>query len=172
VMTMNAADASPESRLPALLCDGAHGSMATAESCTGGGVTARLTSVSGSSAYVMGGIVAYSNEAKIALLGVDPAIIATQGAVSKPCALAMAAGARRAFGTTWAVSTSGIAGPTGATPTKPVGLVYIAVAGPDGAVSEEHVFPGDRAAVTAAATERALMLLVESVEGGAGQGRS
>lgn len=163
-MTTNQQDSRPEERLLALIGDGRHGTVATAESCTGGGVAARLTSVSGSSSYVMGGIVAYSNEAKIALLGVDPEIIVTAGAVSEPCALAMARGARQAFGTTWAVSTTGIAGPTGATPTKPVGLVYIAVAGPDSAVCEEHVFPGDRGAVTAAATERALRLLVETVE--------
>jgi nicotinamide-nucleotide amidase len=155
----------PEARLLALLGDGTGGSVATAESCTGGGVAARLTSVSGSSAYVMGGIVAYSNEAKVALLGVDPEIIATSGAVSEPCAVAMARGARAAFGTTWAVSTTGIAGPTGATPAKPVGLVYLAVAGPVETICEEHVFPGDRAAVTAAATERALAMLVEAVGG-------
>jgi PncC family amidohydrolase len=169
-MPDDSADSRPEGRLLALLGDGAHGSVATAESCTGGGVAARLTGLSGSSAYVMGGIVAYSNEAKIALLGVDPEIIATSGAVSEPCALAMASGARRAFAATWAVSTTGIAGPTGATPAKPVGLVYIAVAGPAGARCEEHVFPGDRAAVTAAATERALWLLVEMVEQSVGEG--
>jgi PncC family amidohydrolase len=160
---------SAEAALLAVLGSGDLGMVATAESCTGGGVAARLTSVSGSSAYVHGGIVAYSNEAKIALLGVDPDIIASVGAVSEECALAMAEGARRAFGAAWAVSTTGIAGPTGATPTKPVGLVYIAVAGPDGARCERHVFPGDRAAVTDAATEAALALLLEAVMRGQGK---
>lgn len=154
----------PEERLLTLLGDGGGGPVATAESCTGGGVAARLTRVSGSSAYVQGGIVAYSNEAKISLLGVDPGIIATAGAVSEACALAMARGARAAFAARWAVSTTGIAGPTGATPAKPVGLVFIAVAGPAGETCERHVFPGDRAAVTAAATERALGMLLERVE--------
>ena len=159
-----------EAHLLLLLGEGARGSVATAESCTGGGVAARLTRVSGSSAYVQGGIVAYSNEAKIALLGVAAGIIETRGAVSEECALAMAEGARRAFDVTWAVSTTGIAGPTGATPTKPVGLVYIAVAGPDGGHCEEHVFPGDRAAVTAAATNAALRLLLAQIERGQGRG--
>jgi len=94
---------------------------------------------------------------------VDPEIIATQGAVSEECALAMARGARRAFGADWGVSTTGIAGPGGATPTKPVGLVWIAVAGPEGEAAARHVFPGDRAAVTAAATEEALRMLLRRV---------
>lgn len=152
-----------EARLFHLLGDGARGTVATAESCTGGGVAARLTSIAGSSAYVLGGIVAYANAAKAALLGVDEEILRTKGAVSAECALAMARGAQRAFGADWAISTTGIAGPGGATAHKPVGLVYLAVAGPTGERVEEHVFPGDRAAVTRAAIDIALRTLVEAV---------
>lgn len=139
--------------------------MATAESCTGGNVAAALTSVAGSSDYVQGGIVSYSNEAKASLLGVSRETLATRGAVSaKKCAREMAAGARRVFGTDLAVATTGIAGPGGATARKPVGLVYIAVAGPDDVAATRHHFPGDRAAVTQAATHQALTLLLASIE--------
>jgi PncC family amidohydrolase len=155
-----------EERLHALLANETRLTVATAESCSGGGVTLRMTSVPGSSAYVLGGIVAYANEAKIALLGVPPEMLATHGAVSAECARAMAEGARRAFGADLAVATTGIAGPGGATAGKPVGLVYLAVAGPEGtpAEVERHHFPGDRAAVVAAAVEGALRLLVDRVE--------
>lgn len=146
-----------------LLGDGEHGSIATAESCTGGGVAARLTSIAGSSAYVLGGIVAYSNAAKSALLGVDDGVLRTKGAVSAECARAMARGAQRAFRADWAVSTTGIAGPGGATEHKPVGLVFFAVAGPGIERGEEHVFPGDRAAVTSAAIDTALRMLAGAV---------
>ena len=138
--------------------------VATAESCTGGGVAARLTSVAGSSDYVLGGIVAYSNDAKVSLLGVSPETLATRGAVSAECAREMAEGARRAFGAAFAVSTTGIAGPGGATERKPVGLVYIALAGPDETRLEEFHFPGGRAVVTDAATEAALLLLWRGLE--------
>ena len=138
--------------------------IATAESCTGGGVAAALTALAGSSDYVMGGIVSYSNAAKANLLGVPQEILATRGAVSPECAQAMAQGARRAFGTDLAVSTTGIAGPGGGTTRKPVGLVYIAVADQDGATAAEHHFQGDRTAVTSAATEAALAMLLERIE--------
>lgn len=138
--------------------------IATAESCTGGGVAAALTSLAGSSDYVMGGIVSYSNAAKANLLGVSQEILDTRGAVSPECARAMAEGARRALGTDLAVSTTGIAGPGGGTARKPVGLVYIAVADHEGASAVEHHFSGDRAAVTSAATEAALAMLLERIE--------
>jgi PncC family amidohydrolase len=138
--------------------------IATAESCTGGGVAAALTSLAGSSDYVMGGIVSYSNVAKANLLGVSQEILETRGAVSPECARAMAEGARRALGTDLAVSTTGIAGPGGGTARKPVGLVYIAVADHQGATAVEHHFTGDRAAVTNAATEAALVMLLERIE--------
>lgn len=154
-----------EERIFEILVDGAHGTIAAAESCTGGGVAARLTSVAGSSAYMLGGIVAYANSAKEHLLGVDRSILESYGAVSEECAIAMAEGARRAFGATWAVSTTGIAGPTGATASKPVGLVYVAVAGPSGSHSGRHLFPGDRADITATTIEAALQLLLEAITG-------
>ncbi len=138
--------------------------LATAESCTGGGVAARITSIAGSSDYFLGGIVAYSNAAKATLLGVSQETLDTRGAVSAECAREMAAGARRAFGVDLAVSTTGIAGPGGATARKPVGLVYIALATPDGVASEEFHFPGNRAVVTGAATEAALLMLLRGVE--------
>jgi PncC family amidohydrolase len=138
--------------------------VATAESCTGGNVAAALTSLAGSSDYVMGGIVSYSNAAKANLLGVSQEILDTRGAVSPECAQAMAEGARRALDTDLAVSTTGIAGPGGGTTRKPVGLVYIAVADHDGAAVTEHHFTGDRVAVTSAATEAALVMLLERIE--------
>ncbi len=138
--------------------------LATAESLTGGNVAARITSIAGSSDYFLGGIVAYSNDAKASLLGVSPQTLANRGAVSAECAGEMAAGARRAFGSDLAVSTTGIAGPGGATARKPVGLVYIALATPDDATVEEFHFPGGRSTVTAAATDAALLMLFRGVE--------
>src|SRR4029079_11423879 len=116
---------------------------ATAESCTGGMVAQRITSIAGSSDYFLGGIVSYSNAAKQDLLGVPASVLQSVGAVSEECARAMADGARRAFHAKLAVSTTGIAGPGGASERKPVGLVYLAVAGPDGTSCEEHHFGGD-----------------------------
>lgn len=154
-------------RLLALLGDDPRATLATAESCTGGGVAASVTSVSGSSAYFLGGVVAYANSAKRNILGVPEVVLETRGAVSLECAAAMAEGARRLYGATFAVSTTGIAGPTGGTARKPVGLVCFGLAGPGGTAVEEQVFPGDRAAVTAAAVTRALELLVAAVEAAA-----
>jgi PncC family amidohydrolase len=138
--------------------------LATAESCTGGGVAARITSISGSSEYFQGGIVAYSNEAKASLLGISREILTTKGAVSAECAREMAAGARRVFGADFAVATTGIAGPGGATARKSVGLVYIALADSDGVTVEEFHFPGGRRVVTDAATDAALLMLLRGVE--------
>ena len=153
-----------EHRLHDLLADGGSVTIAAAESCSGGGVAHRITSVAGSSEYFLGSIVAYANAAKHDLLGVPEEILASPGAVSEPCARAMADGARRVFGADFAVATTGIAGPGGGTARKPVGLVYLAVAGPDGTTVQEHRFGGDRGAVTAAAVEAALAFLVERVE--------
>jgi PncC family amidohydrolase len=138
--------------------------VATAESLTGGNVSARITAISGSSAYFLGGIVAYSNEAKASLLRVSEETLATRGAVSAECAREMAEGARRAFGTEVAVATTGIAGPGGATERKPVGLVYIAFAGPDCVIAEHFHFPGGRAKVIDASTEAALLMLLRGLE--------
>lgn len=106
--------------------------VATAESCTGGLVGAMLTEVPGSSAYFLGGAVTYSNAAKSALLRVPPESIAEHGAVSEPVACAMADGARQVFGTDYAVAVTGIAGPAGGSPGKPVGLVYVALSASGG----------------------------------------
>jgi PncC family amidohydrolase len=139
-------------------------SVATAESCTGGNVAGRLTSIAGSSEYVLGGIVAYANDAKANLLGVSRETLETRGAVSAESAREMAEGARRAFGADFGISTTGIAGPGGATSRKPVGLVYIALASPDGVQTEQFHFPGDRATVIDAATEAALLMLLRGIE--------
>jgi nicotinamide-nucleotide amidase len=125
-----------------LLRDGA--TLAVAESCTGGGLGARLTAMPGASAWFLGGAITYADAAKIAILGVDPAIIAAHGAVSAECAAAMAAGARAALGSTWALSITGIAGPEGGSVEKPVGLVFIGLAGPDAVATAEHRFRGNR----------------------------
>ncbi len=123
-------------------------SLATAESCTGGLIAKRITDVPGSSAYFRGGVVAYSNEAKASLLGVPTALLEAHGAVSEPVVRAMAAGARERFGSDFAVATSGISGPDGGTPEKPVGLVWIAIARDVDGKAEIHadsfVFPVDR----------------------------
>jgi nicotinamide-nucleotide amidase len=153
----------PEQQLFDLLGDQDAVTTATAESCTGGNVSGRITRIAGSSAYHQGGIVSYSNDAKAHLLGVPQSVLDNPGAVSEECAKLMAEGAKRQFGATFAVSTTGIAGPSGGTDRKPVGLVYIAVTGPSGTTVEKHHFSGDRAQVIDASTHRALILLVEHV---------
>lgn len=155
---------SPEQRLNDLLAGRSDLQLAAAESCTGGEIGHRITAIAGSSDYFQGSLVTYSNLAKINLLGVQTQILESVGAVSEACAREMAEGARRAFQTEIAVSTTGIAGPGGATARKPVGLVYIGLATPGGVVVEQHIFPGNRRAVVDAAAERALELLVDAVE--------
>ncbi len=118
--------------------------ISVAESLTGGLVQDKITNVSGSSAYFMGGIVAYSNEAKMQFLKVKEASLKQYGAVSDVVAREMASGVREAFGTTIAVSTTGIAGPTGATPTKPVGLMFVGLATADLVVARKFQFGNDR----------------------------
>lgn len=112
----------------------------TAESCTGGNIAQLFTSHAGSSAFFIGGIVAYSNAQKELFLKVDPQIIQLHGAVSIPTVEAMVLGAKQQSGSHWAIATSGIAGPDGGTPDKPVGTVCIAIAGPDGITSEQFLF--------------------------------
>jgi nicotinamide-nucleotide amidase len=133
--------------------------VATAESCTGGLIAAALTEIAGSSDVVDRGFVTYSNEAKMALLGVPSETLASFGAVSEQTAIAMALGARAAAGVDLALSVTGIAGPGGATETKPVGLVHFAAAGPEGLLIHHHeVFAGDRSQIRAAAVLKALTL--------------
>lgn len=138
--------------------------LATAESCTGGLIAAALTAIAGSSSVVMGGFVTYANDAKRQMVGVRAESLAQHGAVSEDVAREMAEGARARAGVSLALSCTGIAGPGGATPGKPVGLVFIACAR-EGAATlvERHVFPGDRAAVRAATVAAALALAARSI---------
>jgi nicotinamide-nucleotide amidase len=133
--------------------------LATAESCTGGMVAARLTDVPGASATFVGGVVAYADDVKEAELGVADELLAEHGAVSAEVAAAMAEGARRQLGVDVAVAVTGVAGPGGGTPEKPVGRVYLHASGPDGALARMLDLPGERAQVRLRATVTALHLL-------------
>jgi PncC family amidohydrolase len=135
--------------------------VSTAESCTGGLIGHVLTEISGSSAWYLGGVVVYSDELKRQLVDVPAALIVTHGAVSPEVAQAMADGAQRSFGTTFAISVTGIAGPTGGTATKPVGLVYVAVAGGGGCTIARHLWSGDRSANKRESAHAALRLLLD-----------
>ncbi len=139
-------------------------SIVTAESCTGGNIAHTITAVAGSSEYFKGSVVSYANSVKTGVLGVDPALIASHGAVSEPVAATMAEGVRRILGADYAVSTSGIAGPGGGTPTKPVGTVCIAVAGPNGTVSMTKHLPGSRDRVIDRATTEALLAVLGKMD--------
>ncbi len=140
--------------------------IAVAESCTGGLLTSRLTDVAGSSAYVQGAVVAYSNRAKVELLDVPEADLAAHGAVSEPVALAMARGVRRRGHAAVGVGVTGIAGPTGATPGKPVGTVAIAVVGPGPAERVRTFrFAGNRSVVKWQASQAGLDMVRRAVQG-------
>jgi nicotinamide-nucleotide amidase len=130
--------------------------IACAESCTGGLMTSRLTDVAGSSDYVMGSIISYTNEVKIKELGVPSTLLAQQGAVCEDVAKAMAKGAQTRLSTDIGVGITGIAGPDGGSEEKPVGLVYIAVAGPTGTVAAKKIFTGKRKAIKYRTTQTAL----------------
>ena len=145
------------------ICLRAGVSVATAESCTGGLVASCITDVSGSSGYFRGGVVSYSNEAKMSLLGVPAALLEAHGAVSAQVARAMAQGARERFQASLAVSVTGIAGPEGGTAAKPVGLTYLAVASEGGVEVRRYVWTGDRLANKEASARAALQLLLERV---------
>jgi len=153
----------PEALVHASVARGA--TLAVAESCTGGMVASRLTDVAGSSAAFLGGVVAYSNDAKIALLGVSPNTLSTHGAVSGPTAEEMAAGVRLALRADIAVAVTGVAGPSGGTPDKPVGLVWFGLATNTGIASFSRDIPGDRFAVRTRATATALDALRREVLG-------
>jgi len=140
-------------------------SLAVAESCTGGLLTARLTDVPGSSAFLERSFVTYSNRSKAEELGVSPDIIEAHGAVSSEVAAAMAAGARRVAGTSVGIGITGIAGPDGGTPEKPVGLVYVALDSDDGSRVRRGIYPGDRERVRYQATQVALEMLRRAILG-------
>jgi competence/damage-inducible protein CinA-like protein len=133
--------------------------LATAESCTGGLVAARLTSIPGSSDVFVGGVVAYADDVKQEQLGVPEDVLAAHGAVSPEVAEAMARGARERLRADVAISVTGIAGPDGGTPDKPVGLVYLHAEGRDGGVGREFTFPGDRESIRARSAVGALHLV-------------
>ena len=138
--------------------------VATAESCTGGLVATMLTELPGSSAVFVGGISAYANGVKISMLGVDPSDLEKFGAVSAEVARAMAAGVRDRLGATYAVALTGIAGPNGGSPDKPVGTVYCGIASPFGEVATRLTLSGDRAAIRRTAAESALQLLADAIK--------
>jgi nicotinamide-nucleotide amidase len=152
-------DERPTAELVLELLRGRGLTLGTAESCTGGLVGARLTDVPGSSDVFRGAIVAYSNEVKTAALGVGEELLAEHGAVSAEVAAAMAHGARRALGVDVVVSVTGVAGPDGGTPEKPVGLVFLHAAGPDGELARRLDFPGDRETIRTRAAVAALHLV-------------
>ena len=137
--------------------------FAAAESCTGGGVAAAITGVSGASEVFAGGAVVYENAAKEKVLGVSGETLRRHGAVSSETAAEMAAGARRLYGVDLAVSLTGIAGPGGGSAEKPVGLVWFGLASAAGVATEKAVFPGSRAEVRAAAVRHALAMLVAAI---------
>jgi PncC family amidohydrolase len=133
--------------------------IGTVESATGGRVADRITNVAGSSAYFKGSVVAYGNEVKSALLGVKSKTLETYGAVSRRTALEMARGGRKLLDVDICVSDTGIAGPSGATPEKPVGLFYIGLAARDACLSQKYAFPGNREENKQDAAEAALRML-------------
>ena len=134
-------------------------SVAVAESCTGGNIAHRFTAHSGASAYFRGGVVAYANEVKTGLLGVDPQALAQHGAVSRIVAEQMAEGVRRATSATYGLSTTGVAGPDGGSPEKPVGAVWMALATPNGVFAYKRMFGTLRCETIQRASSFAINLL-------------
>lgn len=155
-------DATPEEILKDILVEKGL-TFATAESCTGGNIAHRFTMLPGASDVFAGGVVSYANEVKLNVLGVDAGTIATLGAVSEPVAAAMAEGACRVLGTDCAVATSGIAGPGGGTPDKPVGTVCMAFATPAGTHTVTVHLPGDRGRVIDRASTTALIGMIKAL---------
>jgi nicotinamide-nucleotide amidase len=134
--------------------------VAVAESCTGGLLGGRITEVPGSSDAFEGGVIAYANDVKRRELDVAGDLLQTHGAVSEAVACAMAEGVRRRFGADYGIAVTGIAGPGGGTSEKPVGLVWFAVAGPDGTTSHRSIFPGSREEIRARGAQTGLYLLL------------
>lgn len=134
--------------------------LALAESCTGGLLCHRLTNISGSSKFLTAGVIAYHNRAKINILGVPAFLIKKHGAVSAPVAVAMAKSIQKKFHTDFAISITGIAGPTGATKEKPLGLTYIVLQTPKISICQRWIFRGNRSAVKTQAVTQAMRLLL------------
>jgi len=137
--------------------------VSTAESCTGGLIGHALTAIAGSSDYYLGGVISYSNALKVGLLGVPETVLEQHGAVSAQAAVAMADGARQRLGSDYAVSVTGVAGPAGGTQAKPVGLTYVAVAGPAGHEVRRHTWSGDRTANKERSAAAAIELLMDTL---------
>jgi PncC family amidohydrolase len=141
--------------------------VATAESCTGGLIAKLITDVAGSSGYFLGGVVSYSDAVKVSLLGVDAEHLSSHGAVSAQVAKAMAVGAVQRTGASIAVAVTGVAGPGGGSPAKPVGLTYVAVADSGGVEVRRFMWTGDRSGNRDATARAALVLLLERLASGA-----
>lgn len=139
--------------------------LAVSESCTGGLICHRITNISGSSNYFQAGFVTYSNESKSRFLGVDEKVLEEKGAVSEDVAKLMAEGVRRVTGCDIGISVTGIAGPLGGTPEKPVGLVFIGLSTGDLTVVRRYKFRGERLDIKDKASEEALKLLLDYLEG-------
>lgn len=135
--------------------------LAVAESCTGGLVSHRITNVPGSSTYYIGGITAYAYEAKVRLLGVRWETLEKHGAVSRETVIEMAIGVRRAMAADIGLSISGVAGPGGGTPEKPVGTTWIGLSTPDYEQAYHHLWPGDRLAIKEQSAQAALQVLLD-----------
>ncbi len=135
--------------------------LAIAESCTGGLISDRLTNIAGASAFFLLGIIAYDNAAKTKILGVPSALLKKHGAVSAPAASAMAQGVRKILKTDYGLSVTGIAGPTGASKSKPVGLVFIALSTRSKTIVKRFLFKGTRLAVKTQACQTALKMLAK-----------
>ncbi len=139
--------------------------LALAESCTGGKISARIVETSGVSSFYLGSVVSYANSLKEDVLGVSPALLRTVGAVSQPVALEMARGVKSLTGATWTLSVTGIAGPSGGTQDKPVGTVWFGVIGPGVERAQRKLFTGDRSQIQEAAVNYAIELINTTLKG-------
>jgi PncC family amidohydrolase len=157
-------DQSPEALIGTLLRDKGL-KVATAESFTGGLIGYRITAIAGSSDYYLGGVVVYAYEAKVALVDVSWDTLKAHGAVSREVVLEMAEGTCQRLGADISVSVSGIAGPGGGLPEKPVGTAWVGLAAPDGCWARRFLFPGDRSQVREAGAEAALRMLLAYLQG-------